>query len=377
MKIVFIRTKTDSTVFFQNRTASPELDDAALEQMKISVKAGSSSKNIILGLRKHNLISSCEEWKFWGGAFRDVKLPGQVLVKLFSINGNFTSKDLAQYVGESGQPDILWVEGPDYPPYLEQIFDLCPDSFKIVYSKDWRPWKIENLHHYNLCLVDEAWQAEKIRRHCPEVHSAVWDKLIDYETSHYPMACDKIYDVCYVAYLRERKNHALLFQAIAKLKDRRLSCVCVGDDRKGCRAELEKMAASMNVKAHFTGEVPKLEVNTYINQSRIGVMCSEMDAVPRAILEYMAADVPVLANAKLLAGARYVVSGAGLVRPPEQFHLGLLEILDHYQDFSPREKYLEQYSVEKILDKFIAILQSAGCDLKNPPPLRVAPASLA
>jgi glycosyltransferase involved in cell wall biosynthesis len=174
---------------------------------------------------------------------------------------------------------------------------------------------------------------------------------------------EKIYDVCYVAYLRERKNHELLFRAMAKLKERRLSCVCVGDDRKGNRLELENLAKELNLDVQFTGEVSKAEVNRYINQSKIGVMCATLDAAPRAILEYMAADVPVLVNAELWAGSRYVGPGAGLVKSPEEFHLGLAELLDNYQNYSPRAFLLKHYSFETVLGKFTDILQEAGLKL--------------
>jgi glycosyltransferase involved in cell wall biosynthesis len=362
MKITFVRTKIDSTVFVENARSS-DLDEAALQRMKISPKAGSSSKNIILGLQYQGFITAGEEWKFWDGDVEEISAPGQLPVKLFPCDEKFTSEALAQYIRAAGQPDILWIEGTDYPPYLKQIFELCPDSFKMIYSKEWRPWKIEKLGRYDLCLVDEQWEAEKVKSRYPAVQCAVWDKLIDYETTHYPMAGEKIYDLCYVAYLRRRKNHDLLLRAMAKLQDRKLTCVCVGDDRKGNRAELEEMAGELNLSVHFTGEVSKDEVNRYINQSRIGVMCAKLDAAPRAILEYMAADVPVLANSELLAGARYVGAKAGLVKSPEEFHLGIAEILDNYQNYSPRAYFLEHYSFEKVMAKFAGILRQAGCKI--------------
>jgi glycosyltransferase involved in cell wall biosynthesis len=360
MKVTFVRTKIESTVFSENGRTHDELDEAMLQRLKISPKAGSSSKNLIRGLQQKGIVTGSEEWKFWSGAFKEIAMPGQFSVKLFPCNGRLTSEQMAPYLAANGQPDILWVEGTDYPPYIEQIFALCPDSFKLVYSKEWRPWKIEKLAQYDLCLVDEAWEAEEVKKIYPAVHCAVWDKLIDYETMHYPIPCKKIYDICYVAYLRPRKNHKLLFNAMAKLNDRKLTCVCVGDERKGNREELEKLVADLNLSVHFTGEVPKEEVNRYINQSKIGVMCSELDAAPRAILEYMAADIPVLVNSELWAGTRYVGLGAGLIKSPEEFQLGLAELVDNFHKYSPRAYYLEHYSFEKVMDRFIGILKQAG-----------------
>ena len=360
MKVTFVRAKTDITVFVAEGQSILALDDESLLRMKIFPRAGSSSKNIILGLQSQGLIHASDEWKFWSGAVQEVSTPRQLPVKLFPYDERLAFEELAQHIRAAGQPDILWVEGTEYPPYLRRIFELCPDSSKIVYSKEWRPWRIEKLDQYDLCLVDEEWEAEEVKKHYPDIHCAVWDKLIDYETMHYPIPCEKIYDICYVAYLRGRKNHELLFRAMAKLKDRKLTCVCVGDDRKGNREELERLAAELNLSVHFTGEVPKEEVNRYINQSRIGVMCAVLDAAPRAILEYMAAGVPVLVNAKLWAGARYVGPGAGLVKSSEEFHLGMAELLDNYQSYSPRAYYLEHYAFDKVMEKFIGILKDAG-----------------
>lgn len=359
MRLAFVRTKTESTVFVRENQSEIALDRAALAQMKISPKAGSSSKNIIYGLQEHRVITAGEEWKFWNGPLQNISPPEQLPVKMFPVNSGLTSEAVAPYVTLAGQPDLIWVEGPDAPPYLQQIFDLCPDSFKLVYSKDWRPENIKKLERYDLCLVDEEWEVEEVKRSCPDIQCAIWDKLIDYERTHYPLAIEKVYDICYVAYLRERKNHELLFRAMAKWPERRLTCVCVGDDRKGNRAELEKLASELKLAVHFTGEVSKEEVNRYINQSRVGVMCATLDAAPRAILEYMAADVPVLVNAELWAGSRYVGPGAGLVKMPEEFHLGLAELLDQRANFSPRAHLLKHYAREPVLEKFIAILRQA------------------
>lgn len=363
MKLAFVRSKAESTVFSRAGAGVEALDAAVLEQMKISAKAGSSSKSIIAGLKRYGLVTACEEWKFWNGPFQQIILPGQMPVKLFPAKPDLTSEELAQHIAAHGQPDILWVEGDEYPPYLHQIFTLCPRSFKMVYSKNWRPWKVEKLELFDLCLADEEWQCEKIKSLFPQVKSFVWDKLIDYEHTHYPLAVEKKYDVCCLAHLRKGKNHELLFQAMARLRDRRLTCVCIGDDRRGIRSDLERLAAGLGLEVHFTGELSKEEVNRCVNQSKIGVMCSVFDAVPRAILEYMAANVPVLVNAEIMAGTRYLSPQSGLARTPEDFHLGLAELLDHYQEYTPRAYYLEHYAFEKVMARFIAHLQRAGVAL--------------
>jgi len=89
-------------------------------------------------------------------------------------------------------------------------------------------------------------------------------------------------------------------------------------------------------------------------------MCARVDGAPRVVLEYMAADVPVLVNAELIGGKRYVGPGAGLVRTPDQFHLGIVEILDNLHRYSPRAYFLQHFSRDAVVAKFLGLLKQAG-----------------
>ncbi len=337
-------------------------------RMGNEMTATSSSFKIILGLHQRRAVSDYEIWQFTDRAAAETPAPAPAL-KLFRCDHNNFADDLTREVYENGQPDILWVDGRDTPPYIQQTLDLCPASFKLIYSKHPRPWNIENLERYDLCLVDEDWQVAKVKKHFPRVSCFVWDKLVDYETTFYPLTCEKSYDLCYVASLRKGKNHELLFEAISRVKDRTLTCVCVGGDLKGNReswdrlAPLQQMVADLGLSVHFTGPVSAQEVNRYINLSKIGVMCSIVDAAPRAMLEYMAADVPVLVSSGMLAGARYLGPAAGVVAAPKEFHLGMTTLLDNRKNYSPRAYLLQNYSFEKVIAKCITILRQAGCQV--------------
>ena len=299
-------------------------------------KTVSTSISLIRALQDHQLLSSAEQWKFMGGDLYPSPEPGRLPLTIFPAAPDLLAPAMTRHLEDSGRPDVLWIEGRAHPPYLNVLFKLCGDSFKIVYSKHWKPWQVQRLDQYDLCLLDDQRQEELVHQCSPSVHCGVWDKLIDYEDVHCPLPCEKVYDVCYVAYLRPRKNHELLFRSLAKLNGRQIKCVCVGDDRKGNRPVLERLAADLKLAVDFTGNQEQQAVNEYINRSRIGVMCSHGDAAPRVILEYMAADVPVLVSSELMAGARYVGPAAGLVMPPDQFHRGIAELLENRERYSPR-----------------------------------------
>jgi glycosyltransferase involved in cell wall biosynthesis len=320
---------------------------------------------MIIGLQRSGLVSACESWQFWDRPSREFRHEGKFPTRIFQADEAGRSTDFARHIAEAGEPDLLWVEGRHYPLHLARLLDLCPRSFKILETQNWRPWSVEGIERYDFCIVDEESQARKVKKLFPNVRCGVWDKLIDYESSYYPIQCEKDFDLCYVAELNRRKQPELLLQAAARLPERKLTCVFVGADRKGMQAKLERLAADLNVTAHFAGEVSREDVNAYINRSLIGVVCAKRDAVPRILLEYMAADVPVLANAELRAGTRYVGPRAGLIRSPEEFHLGIAEILDNYGSYSPRQHLLEHYSQDRVVAHLVKLLEQAGFSIES------------
>ncbi len=186
MRLVFIRCETENSI---------SIGAAAL---LISARAESSSAKAILGLKKSRLLTECEEWKFENEAGHEVSQTGQLTVKHFPRNSNHISEELAQHIRVAGQPEILWVEGAEYPPYLRQIFELCPRSFKIVYAQNTSLEQIAQLEQYDLCLVEEEWQMEKIKNLFPGVFCAVWDKVIDDQNS-FEKAIAKLVDILQLA----------------------------------------------------------------------------------------------------------------------------------------------------------------------------------
>ena len=318
----------------------------------------SAPKNIGRELAQTGIISGFEEWRFWGFPSRQYALH-EVPLRMFHSSHVDDLSELENWVKTKGQPTVIWAEGIQLPTMLRHLFKLCPDSLKIIYAKYCEPWLIEGLEHYDVCLVDEPWQIEEMGRRWPGVPCRLWDKLVDYERDFYPLDLPKRYDVCYVARLHPRKYHKLLFEALAELRHRRLRVVLVGSDENECWQYLEPLARQAGAETTFTGHVSTEQVNRFINASRLGVLCDQFDAVPRAMLEYMAANVPVLATSEMRTGLRYIGSRAGLARRPEQFHEGITEILDNTDRFQPRQHLLENFSRPQAARKLWAIIQDA------------------
>lgn len=368
MKAAHVYASPDGAVFLDDPSISLDLDLGSLRKMRVHEVEKSSVRNLLIHLQRAGALSSWEDWKFWRGPSRTVDSPDVIPgVRLFHAEGALRSEDLVAYVRKVGAPDILFVNGHDFAPHLELILSLCPQSTKVVYSRNWKPWTIEEIERYDICLVDDAKHRARVQREFPAVHAAVWVKIIDYDVAHHPIACAKKYDICYVAFVRPRKNHRLLFEAMAKLKERNLSCVCVGSDVEDTRAGLEQLADELGISVTFVGQVPKSDVNRYVNESRIGVMCSERDTAPRALLEYLATDIPVVVNARLRAGLQYVGSEAGVVSEPESFHEGIAHVLDNLDSYTPREYLLKHFSARRAVQRFVEIMQEAGHPIPTRP----------
>lgn len=101
-----------------------------------------------------------------------------------------------------------------------------------------------------------------------------------------------------VASLTAVKRHDLLIRALAALtrtgNGPRVHLVLLGDGPE--RAGLERLAAQCGIadRVHFEGAVT--DVSAYLQKLDIGVLCSDREGLSNAILEYMAAGLPVVAT---------------------------------------------------------------------------------
>lgn len=351
MKIVIARA--NKNIYLNIKNESQEQLEANLN-MSIT---NSFLKNIGTALVAQGEIEEVVEWRFWSHPTKRVHCHGAPLI-LFETKEGGHVPDLEDHIRSVGEPTFIIAEGMRHVPMLETIFQLCPNSKRLVYPKYSEPWRLEQPELYELCLVDEEWQIDEMKHRHPDLRCGIWDKLVDYQDIFFPIDVRKEYDICYVAGLTFRKNHGLLLRAIARLPDRRLKCICIGEDLKQQRKNLEETARQLDVDVVFSGKLSRTEVNAYVNRSRMGVICSEDDSVPRAMLEYLAANTPVLVNEKLRAGTRYIGHEAGRVQSPETFHLGIEYVLDNLDSFAPRAFLLQHFSKDKVCKKFVQLLNS-------------------
>jgi len=102
--------------------------------------------------------------------------------------------------------------------------------------------------------------------------------------------------LCLVANILPYKGHASLIEALAKVRDDLTAewvLLCVGDDR-GFQSELEQTAKQHGVGGHIQWLGQRQKVNEILQASDIGLLVSYEEGFSNAILESMAAGLPLV-----------------------------------------------------------------------------------
>ncbi|MDM9627712.1 glycosyltransferase [Rhizobium sp. S152] len=324
---------------------------------------GSYMERLPLAFLRSRLVDSAEIWTHSRSpeaiARRD---NGPLTRRSFRLNGPmapFSSNDMLGYIAAFGAPDILcvWGLGVD-----EEIMRACSKSFKIYNSIDAPALRIppEVSRHFDLILTGADWQSEEVQRVHPGMATLVLPIGPEFasETMFRPLGLEKVYDVIYVAAAQSYKRHDVLFDALAKIPvPLKTLCVCgygeLVDSFKARTTEL-------GLDVEFIGPpgVGYDEVNRYMSQSKIGVVCGVDDGAPAILTEYMLAGIPVLANNKLACGLQYITRDTGLAVDGALFAQGIVEMLARRSDFSPRQTVCENWLWPSSIEKLAHAIQS-------------------
>jgi len=106
-----------------------------------------------------------------------------------------------------------------------------------------------------------------------------------------------------------------------------------------------------------TGFLSQLKLLEAYHESKFLFLPNVTDASPRILTEAMNCDLPILVNANIVGGWKYVHKNSGAFFTKEtDLKPGLEYILNRYQHLTPRQHFLEHYGKEKSgkkLKKFI------------------------
>ncbi|KAA3628661.1 MAG: glycosyltransferase [Proteobacteria bacterium] len=155
-------------------------------------------------------------------------------------------------------------------------------------------------------------------------------------------ATTKHYDLVMVANWARHKRHALLFQALRKIKDREIQVLLVGFPWGGRTAEDIRREAHRgkpaNIHIKIVERVPQNVLARYLQESRIFVFLSRKEGDNKALVEAMFADLPAIVFDKTIGGARSRINThTGLLSSEDDLPNKIVYMLDHYQQFSARE----------------------------------------
>jgi glycosyltransferase involved in cell wall biosynthesis len=169
-----------------------------------------------------------------------------------------------------------------------------------------------------------------------------------------------------VARLVEQKGQDILLRALPAVRAAAgpIVLTLLGDGPE--RARLQSLAASLGIAeaVRFGGVVP--DVAPYLAEATVFVLPSRYEGMPLALLEAMAAGVPVVASA--VPGNRDVVQDGtdGILVPPgdpDALARGLVKILTNREmaarlAVAARVSVAARYSVESMAERTLGVYRS-------------------
>jgi glycosyltransferase involved in cell wall biosynthesis len=152
----------------------------------------------------------------------------------------------------------------------------------------------------------------------------------------------KNYDLVMVANWGVHKRHAQLFRALKDVRDRDVRVLLCGfawANRTADDIRREAAAyANPRVTIEIREKVPQTELAGYVSQSKVFVFLTRKEGDNKALVEAMFADVPSIVYDQTIGGAGSRVNSAtGMFASDAELGAKIAHMLDHYQEFSPRE----------------------------------------
>ena len=153
------------------------------------------------------------------------------------------------------------------------------------------------------------------------------------------------------ANLKPVKRIDVFLRAMAHLKAKglgnRVRAVVLGEGR--LRAELVQLANDLGVAnlVHFAGAIDN--VNDYLQCIDIGVLCSDKEGLPNAILEYMACGLPVAVTA--VGGVSELIDDTNGIRVPAGDYVELGNALASLVSSASLRKELGANARDKVLKR--------------------------
>lgn len=155
-----------------------------------------------------------------------------------------------------------------------------------------------------------------------------------------PLGLAKEFDVVMVASFARLKRHAVLYRALRRLPGPRLKVALVGHAWERTQEEFEAEMEAHGVRQDCTlfRNVEADQVNEILNRSRAAVLLTRIEGGNRALMEALAADVPVVVY-RHIVGPRLQQINPQTGRFASDRELGtvLAEVVRDHRQFHPRQ----------------------------------------
>lgn len=237
----------------------------------------------------------------------------------------------------SFKPDILFARGGFKFMWAEA--QRHPTAFKIHYGAGIRVVPKAN-KLWNLVLVDTQKQLNACIQN--GLTAKLWAKPAA-ENIFKPVEKQIKYDFIYVANWNPNadKGHVLLLPRLNKYRT-----LHVGINREKWKRKFHNIT--------FTGWIPRKELPRLYAQAKVAVILTRgKDSCPRVIPEALACNTPILVgDTTKIWHEKYINTQTGKLFNIEDFQKSAADILNTWQQYSPREYYLRELSLEQAA-KFI------------------------
>ena len=316
--------------------------------------------------------------RIWGGIFRDSGNFKKILKNLTVVPKGLV---LGEEVKKRGIEHIHahWASTPSTAAYIASLYSRVPWSFTA------HRWDIAEGNMLSAKAKSSKFiraidtnGAEEIREQIP---SSFWQKVrvihvgvvlpsfgsVEKKES-FIMAC--------IAHLVPKKGHKFLFEACSVLQERGFSLRCLLFGDGPLRDELQQMANGLNLNSmiEFCGRVAHDEIlNLYATGGVSAVVLpsietkdGEKEGIPVALMEAMAAGVPVISTTT--GGIPELLGdGAGILVPPEDSKALADAIEQLMKDPELRykigakgkEKVKKEFAIDSVVTKMVELFMGS------------------
>jgi glycosyltransferase involved in cell wall biosynthesis len=263
-------------------------------------------------------------------------------------------------------------------PVLAKFFDLrrVAERYHIVLEPSWSGYCDLNI----LCYADlsapvfvqafeprDAQFVASVRKNLVTVPTSTnW--WVDHRI-HRPLpGVPKEFDVIMLAAWAHFKRHVPFFSRLAEIRrrGRKLKVALVGYQSDCTARDLAREAEYHGVldQLQFFENLTPEEVNVKLNQAKVNVIWSRKEGVNRAIVEGMLANVPCVVREGFNYGYRYpyVNDLTGRFASEASLPNTLVQLVDSYETFAPREWVMEYMSCQKATEIAGATVRRVALD---------------